>query len=267
MVLVRFDLVSRESMLRGLFSVQGGEAILPFVHLFYGVPSTYMWQDNSGDIHEVYQGQGGEQGDALMPALFCLGQHYALAAVQQGVGRERTVVRVSRRHLRLLQSRQNCPDLQHTFAENCGCIRASKSIWGKPKFGTEEESSPQDGRGWPQMPKRLILMQLCGGATAHFLSRIKGLLVLGTSLGSPEFVDKELGKVASKQQMLLNRIPHVSDMQCAWLLLLFCASPHPNYILRMHLCTSQFAIRHDDSVKRCFEQSPQTDETTQTCRW
>ena len=85
-----FDLVSRESMLRGLFSVQGGEAVLPFVRQFYGVPSTYLWQDDSGDIHEIHQGEGGEQGDALMPALFCLGQHNALAAVQQElVGNER----------------------------------------------------------------------------------------------------------------------------------------------------------------------------------
>ena len=62
--------------------------------------------------------------------------------------------------------------------------------------------------------------------------------------------------MASKQQVLLDRIPHVSDLQCAWLLLLFCASPRPNYILRMlHPCaTRKFAIQHVASVKRCFEQ-------------
>ena len=33
-------------------------------------------------VHEVLQREGGEQGDALMPALFSLGQHDALVAIQ-----------------------------------------------------------------------------------------------------------------------------------------------------------------------------------------
>ena len=33
-------------------------------------------------VHEITQGEGGEQGDPLMPALDVLGQHRALVAVQ-----------------------------------------------------------------------------------------------------------------------------------------------------------------------------------------
>ena len=33
-----------------------------------------------GEVHEIAQGEGGEQGDPLMPLLFSLGQHAALAA-------------------------------------------------------------------------------------------------------------------------------------------------------------------------------------------
>ena len=33
-------------------------------------------------MHEIVQGEGGEQGDPVMPALFALGQHAALVAVQ-----------------------------------------------------------------------------------------------------------------------------------------------------------------------------------------
>ena len=40
------------------------------------------WQDELGIVHDVPQGEGGEQGDALMPALFSLGQHPAFEAVQ-----------------------------------------------------------------------------------------------------------------------------------------------------------------------------------------
>ena len=77
-----FDLVSRESMLGGLSRVEGGDRVLPFVRQFYGSPSTYIWQDEEGIVHDIPQGAGGEQGDALMPALFSLGQHPAFEAVQ-----------------------------------------------------------------------------------------------------------------------------------------------------------------------------------------
>ena len=39
-------------------------------------------RDAAGHIHEINQGDGGEQGDALMPALFCLALKPALDAIQ-----------------------------------------------------------------------------------------------------------------------------------------------------------------------------------------
>ena len=39
--------------------------------------------DVEGVVHEIDQGEGGEQGDPLMPLLFSLGQHAALRAVQR----------------------------------------------------------------------------------------------------------------------------------------------------------------------------------------
>ena len=41
----------------------------------------YLWQDDFGEAHTVHQGEGGEQGDPVMPLLFSLGQHSALEAV------------------------------------------------------------------------------------------------------------------------------------------------------------------------------------------
>ena len=77
-----FDLVSRGAMLEGLRTMEGGGDALPFVMQFYGSPSTYLWEDEEGVNHEIPQGEGGEQGDPLMPALFALGLHQALLAVQ-----------------------------------------------------------------------------------------------------------------------------------------------------------------------------------------
>ena len=74
-----YDLVVRAAMLDGLLNRVGGEA-LPFVRMFCGSTSSYMWEDADGVEHTIRQGEGGEQGDALMPLLFCLGQ---LEAVQE----------------------------------------------------------------------------------------------------------------------------------------------------------------------------------------
>ena len=64
------DTISRNAMLRGLRHMEGREAILPFVLQFYDAPSNYLWEDSDGVVHEILQGEGGEQGDALMPAFF-----------------------------------------------------------------------------------------------------------------------------------------------------------------------------------------------------
>ena len=57
-----FDLISRKSMLEGLCRIPGGEQVLPFVRMFYGSPSVHLWEDDSGVVHHIRQGEGGDQG-------------------------------------------------------------------------------------------------------------------------------------------------------------------------------------------------------------
>ena len=76
-----FDSISRNSMFSGLQRMVDGDQMIPFVRLFYGSLSVYLWEDDMGETHEILQGEGGEQGDPLMPLLFSLGQHRALLAV------------------------------------------------------------------------------------------------------------------------------------------------------------------------------------------
>ena len=64
-------------------NVEGMGQAVPFVRMFYGSPSSYMWEDASGVTHTITQSEGGEQGDPLMPLLFSLGQHSALEAIQE----------------------------------------------------------------------------------------------------------------------------------------------------------------------------------------
>ena len=48
-----------------------------FVHMFHGRPSANLWGDAGGTVPT------GEQGDALMPLLFSLGQHSGLEATHR----------------------------------------------------------------------------------------------------------------------------------------------------------------------------------------
>ena len=75
-----FDVVSR-AMREGLQTV-GSDSALPFALQFYGSASSCLWEDQQGTVHTILQAEGGEQGDPFMPALFSLGQHPALQAVQ-----------------------------------------------------------------------------------------------------------------------------------------------------------------------------------------
>ena len=57
-----FDTISRESMMRGLLDVEGGGAALPVLWFTIGISV-------GDDEGRIPQGEGGEQGDALMPLL------------------------------------------------------------------------------------------------------------------------------------------------------------------------------------------------------
>ena len=59
----------------------------------------------------------------------------------------------------------------------------------------------------------------------------QGIRVLGTPLGHREFVEAEVLRTSEEHTTLLDRIEAVPDLQCAWLILLFCAAARANYLL------------------------------------
>ena len=137
-----YDTVSRAAFLRKLHQV--APAVLPFVRLFYGQPSVYCWWDASGtcrDIHQV------EEGDALAPALFSLGQHDGLerAAAELQAGEELLAYlddlyviigsRRAREGLDLVASRveEHCG-----IASNVGKTRVYNAGHGAPPPGMHE---------------------------------------------------------------------------------------------------------------------------------
>ena len=81
-----FDSISREAMLRGLLGVAEERRLSrSFASSMEDPHSQYLWEDDSGNVHTIQQGEGGEQGDALMPLLYSLGQHQGLDEVVRGL--------------------------------------------------------------------------------------------------------------------------------------------------------------------------------------
>ena len=70
--LEHFDLVSRNAMLQGLMGMDGGDRILPFVRMFYGEPSTFLWEDDLGGVHHILQGEGGNKAIPSCPCCLRL---------------------------------------------------------------------------------------------------------------------------------------------------------------------------------------------------
>ena len=112
-------------MLTGLRGVEGGNSSLPFVRVFHGSPSEHLWEDDFGETHSIPQGEGGEQGDAMMPLLCSVGQHEALQVAQQGM-------RDGEHFMAFLDyvRAQQCKTL-------CGRMQASGSTLGR-RSGTQQ---------------------------------------------------------------------------------------------------------------------------------
>ena len=70
----------------------------------------------------------------------------------------------------------------------------------------------------------------------------QGIRILGTPLGHPDCVRAELSQLSIKHDALMDKITHVQDLQCAWLLLFYCSAARANYYLRV--------THHDASLRR-----------------
>ena len=239
-----YDTISRESMLRGLMTVPTANRSLPFVRTFYCQPSQYVWHDDQGRHHLISQAEGGEQGDPLMPALFSLGQSTALQAIHSQLhptetllaylddiyavvapDRVRTVYDVMANELRT-----------HTRIQlNSGKTRVWNAAGATPPG--LEALGPEVWVGNTTLPREQ-----------------QGITILGAPLGTAEYVAQQLLHSSQSHQALLERIPTVDDLQSAWLLLLFCASPRCNHTLRTTppQLIQDFATRHDTSVAACL---------------
>ena len=59
-----------------------------------------------------------------------------------------------------------------------------------------------------------------------------GVKVLGTPVGTDEFVQQHLDEKVTDEKKLWEALPEVPDLQCAWQVLVQCAGPRANHLLR-----------------------------------
>ena len=227
-----YDSISRKAMLEALIAMPGGSEALSFVRSFYGQPSRYVWEDEFGEVHHIDQGEGGEQGDALMPLLFSLGQHMQLwrrsghdCSPERGSSLSWTTFTLSP----LLIGSVSCTT---TFCKrSCIGMPAAASTWGRLRFGMPLGTGLLFAIFWRGSHKLQTQRRGCG-RDLEFPWKNRGVRILGTPLGHPHYVQAFLRRVTAEHEVLLSRIPLVEDVQSAWALLLHCVGGRANYMLR-----------------------------------
>ena len=170
-------------------------------------PWSFLWTDDSCVTHGIWQGEGGELGDPLMPMLCALGQHHSRIQIHAG----KTQV----------WNRGGFEPPGHAaLLEVARMADPEAKLW----FG-DKEDRPEE----------------------------RGIRVLGTPLGSDEFVRVQLQSTVDSHWLLFHRIPAVQDLQSAWLLLLFCAASRATHYLRVcrPSVTDLFARQHDAHIWQC----------------
>ena len=154
-----FDLVSRRAMLEGLQRVSA-EAV-PFARMFYGRRSECLWESDAGEVHNIPQGEGGEQGDAMMPLLFSLGQHGALQDASRTLGHGEHLMAFLDDTYFVRKPARVGPihgSLENALWRNAG-IRIHIG-----KTGTKRESDPRFAMLWRGERERSTQQQQCGEA-------------------------------------------------------------------------------------------------------
>ena len=182
----------------------------------------YLWEDDAGTVHRIPQGEGGEQGDDLMPLLFCLGQHRALEAAQRQLhDGERLLAYLDDIYLATPPDRVGPA---YTAVQKELWVHAGIRVHiGKTKVWNRVGIRP----GVCDVLERIARVEhpratLWTGSDIP--SHQQGVKILGTPLGHSDFVATHLQRVLAEHQTLLQRIPSVADVQSAWLLLLHYAA-------------------------------------------
>ena len=179
-----------------------------------------------------------------MPALYALGQHAALEALAAELLPTEKVCAFlddvysvcKPERVRHLYGR-----VEHHFFEKTG-VRLNM---GKTKvFNHAGLKPPQVDELQPPNAERVWV----GDRTLP--AEEQGVLVLGSPVGTQEYAEACGRRKLDDELTLLELLPQLPDLQCAWVLLLLCAAPRANYHLRSQppQQVALYAAMHDTAV-------------------
>ena len=247
-----FDLISRRAMLQALDNVAGGSAAVPFVSMFCGTPSHYLWGDSLGRV-TITQGEGGEQGDVMMPLLFSLGQHAPLERVQRSLC-EGEVLFAFLDDVYTVSMPHCVCDIHRLLEESLWAESGIQVHEGKTQFWNAIGESPP---GHERLQRAAVLADpaaVVWRGSEDLPSHRRGIKVLGTPFGHQDIVRAQLEMLSAHHHTLLARIP-MHGRGCAVGVvasgsLRICA----NYVARVvePQMAAAFCQRHDAGVWECL---------------
>ena len=227
-----YDHVSRAAMLERLEKMPAARSILPFVRLSCGAPSKYSWWDEGGQKRTLFQAEGGEQGDPLMPLLFSIGIQGALEEVSEVLHPGEQLCAFLDDIFALCQlDRVNFihDALRRALLRVAGIhLHQGKTrVWNKGGVQPEQAEDLGQDAWQPQ-----------------------GIVVLGTPTGTEEFTRAKLQNRINEERRLWETIPNLPVLQCGWQNLLLSASPRANHTLRTvpPSISSEYGRRHDEGI-------------------
>ena len=259
-----YDHVDRAQMLEGLAALPNACALLPFVAMFYGHISEYYWTNDDAEVWSIEQGDGGEQGDPLMPALFAIGQHSALVSADSKV---QELMNQS-----VTWDEQYFKPLLFAFLDDLYVVTVrdiARAAFDIVTGEVEKIAGIRTNLG------KLQLYSAAGGSCPPGFADIaahraiespiwtmdapqlenRGIVVLGSPLGSVEFCKAHADKRMQIEQQLLDWIPKIPTVQISWLLLYFCAAQRANHLIRLlpPSLSIEYADKHDVAISQCLE--------------
>ncbi len=259
-----YDHIDRAQMLESLVALPNACSLLPFVAMFYGHTSEYYWTNEDGEVWSIEQGDGGEQGDPLMPALFALGQHPALVSAQAklevlnceegGIG-ENYFRPLLFAFLDDLYVVANPEIARKAFDIVTGEVEAIAGI--RTNLGKLQLYSKAGGPcppGFEELQAQRAIDAPIWTCDASEISK-RGIVVLGSPLGSEQFIKAHAEKRMQVEQELLDWIPRLPTLQVAWLLLYYCAAQRANHLIRLlpPSLSAEYAEKHDQAILHCLE--------------
>ena len=196
----------------------------------------------------TFPNKGGEQGDAMMPLLFSLGQHGALQDASRTLGHGEHLMAFLHFVSKPARVGPIYGSLENALWRNVG-IRIHV---GKTQIWNQAGITPPICDALERSARAVDPTATVWRGSMLPTDR-QGIKLLGTPLGHPNFVVRHLRSVTEEHQVLLQRIPRGRDLQSAWLLLLHCASARANYFFRVVDPGSSvdFARAHDDDIWQC----------------